>query len=90
MPSEHMLSQRYVSGWLPAERVEPLLAWPVQRRVGETTVAGPLTPQQCAYVLDLLAAGPRVRRQAARAGELRLTPRRRGYFVALGPLADAP
>lgn len=94
MPSEQTLSRalapRYISGWLPAERAAPLLALPVSRRIGETAIASPLTAQQCEQVLDLLAAGAPVRRQAARASELRLTPRRRGYFIALGPLSDAP
>lgn len=92
MLSEHPRTapQRYASGWLSPDRVEPLIALPAQRQIGATTVVSPLSDAQRQLVLDLLGAAAHVRRQAAHAVELRVTRRRHGYFVALGPLDDAP
>lgn len=81
---------RYLSRWLTAEQAVPLLSWPAQAGAGETAIVSPLSAEQREQVLTLLGAGPAARQQAQSAAELRLTSRRGGYFVALGPLADEP
>lgn len=88
MPSDTRLPQRYLTRWLPADKAEPLLAWPAQRHSGETLIISPLSVSQRQQALTILEAAAAAKRQADAAAELRLTPRRSGYFVALGPLTD--
>lgn len=92
MPSERTapVTARYAARWLSAEQAAPLLGWPVQRQTGETMIVSPLTPGQRQQALDVIGAGAPVRRQVHQAVELRLTPHRGGYFVALGPLSEGP
>lgn len=84
------LPQRYLSRWLPADEAAPLLRFRAAGQTGETAIVSPLSPEQREQALAVLGAGEQARRQAERAPELRLTSRRDGYFVALGPLSDEP